>query len=32
MEEYKKEYDRYLKELKEYIDILRKTLYKTPKS
>ena len=28
MEDYQKEYDRYLKELKEYIDILRKTLYK----
>ena len=28
MEDYQKEYDRYLKELKEYIDILRETLYK----
>ena len=28
MEDYKKEYDRYLEELKEYIDILRETLYK----
>jgi len=28
MEDYQKEYDRYLEELKEYIGILRKTLYK----
>jgi len=28
MEDYQKEYERYLKELKEYIDILRETLYK----
>ena len=28
MEDYQKEYERYLKELKEYIDILRDTLYK----
>jgi len=28
MEDYKKEYERYLEEMKEYIDILRKTLYK----
>ena len=30
MEDYQKEYDRYLKELKEYIDILKKTMYKNP--
>ena len=28
MEDYKKEYERYLDEIKEYINILRKTLYK----
>jgi len=28
MDDYKKEYERYLEELKEYIDILRETLYK----
>ena len=28
MEDYKKEYERYLEEIKEYINILRKTLYK----
>ena len=28
MEDYKKEYERYINELKEYIDILRDTLYK----
>ena len=28
MEDYQKEYERYLRELKEYIDILRETLYK----
>ena len=28
MEDYQNEYDRYLEEIKEYIDILRKTLYK----
>ena len=28
MEDYQKEYDRYLEDIKEYIDILRKTLYK----
>jgi len=28
MEDYQSEYERYLEELKEYIDILRKTLYK----
>jgi len=28
MEDYKKEYDRYLKDLKEYVEILRKTMYR----
>jgi len=28
MEDYQKEYERYLEEIKEYIDILRKTMYK----
>jgi len=28
MEDYQKEYERYLEDIKEYIDILRKTMYK----
>ena len=28
MEDYQREYDRYLEEMKEYIDIFKKTLYK----